>query len=73
MNKTLHKKLTEKHVYSHTPLLVTPWGNDPQGSGSEYLRAGLEHEMRILQAASKDLLQPRKEAIANILKMAREL
>jgi hypothetical protein len=63
MNKTLHKKLTEKHCYDH---------NNFCGSGLEHdsLR---KSEAALLKEAGKDLLQPREQAIANILKMARGL
>ena len=63
MNKTLHKKLTEKHLYAHTPAMA--FGGDTQ--------LGLAHEMNILHEAAKDLLQPRPQAIANILKLARNI
>ena len=64
MNKTLHKKLTEKHLYKNTPTLAYYNGDDMQSVMS------LANEMILLREAAKDLLQPRKEAIANILRLA---
>ena len=61
MNKTLHSKLTEKHLYYHTPTLA--YANDE----------GMMQEMSILREAAKDLLKPRPQAVANLLRMAREL
>ena len=63
MNKTLHKKLTEKHLYAYMP---TPAFSD--GSSN---RSMLLQESAILQGLADDLLQPRPEAIAYILKMSR--
>lgn len=62
MNKTLHRKLTEKQLPGELQTL-------------SQLRHESAHmqEMGILREAAKDLLQPRPEAIANLLKMAREL
>ena len=61
MNKTLHRKLIEKHLYDHTPALL-------YGQGE-----GMLHEMNLLREAAKDLLKPRPQAVANLLKMARGL
>ena len=65
MNKTLHKKLTENHLYKHTPLMA--------GYGDDNKQQGFAPEMNLLREAAKDLMQPRKEAIANILKLARSI
>jgi hypothetical protein len=65
MDKTLHKKLTAKHIYGHTDTYTRLSGND--------MLAGLAQEMYILRGATSELLQPRPEAVANILKMARSL
>ena len=62
MHKTLHKKFTEKHVYGHTHIFSYP---DDGGM--------LMQETEILREAAKDLLQPRPQAVANLLKMARAL
>jgi len=67
MNKTLHKKLTEKHLYKHTPSLAYYNGDDAQ-SGVD-----MAHELHLLREAAKELLQPRKEAVANILRLASTL
>jgi len=64
MDKTLHKKLTEKHLYAYMPL---PAYSDP---GSK--RSRLD-ENSIQQELTSDLLQPRSEAIAYILKMSRAM
>ena len=63
MNKTVHKKLTEKHLTAYQPVLLSHNGGE--------LFAGME--ANILKEAAKELLQPRQEAIARILKLAREL
>jgi len=65
MDKTLHKKLTAKHLYKNTPTLAYYNGDDMQTGLS------LTHEVNLLREAAKDLMQPRKEAIENILKLAR--
>ena len=64
MNKTLHKKLTANHLYKNTPTTAYYNGDDMQPGLS------LAHEMNLLREAAKDLMQPRKEAIANILRLA---
>ena len=64
MNKTLHKKLTERHVY-HTPAMAYASGDDGLAS--------LVYEMGLLQEAARDVLQPRPQAVARILQMAREM
>jgi len=76
MNKTLHRKLTEKHLYNHTPSWAYANG-DSTLTGitdtSGRLMAGIEEDVKILQEAAKDLLQPRPQAIAKLLQMAREI
>ena len=64
MNKTLHKKLTEKHLYEHAHTIVFAKGD---------LSSQMADEVNLLKEAAQDLLQPRPQAIANILRMAREL
>lgn len=64
MNKTLHKKLTEKHLYKRTPSLAYYNGDDSQSS------VDMAIELNLLREAAKDLMQPRKEAVANILRLA---
>jgi hypothetical protein len=65
MNKTLHKKLTEKHLYAYMPV---PAYNDGCVS-----RSGLLEEDNLRQELTTDLRQPRPEAISWILKMSRHL
>ncbi len=62
MNKTLHKKLTEKPFPGHLQALSF----DHQG-GTVLQEKGL------MQEIAKDLLQPRPQAIARLLEMTREL
>ena len=64
MDKTLHKKLTEKHLYAYASLGLTD---------GEDMLASMKQEMKILHFAAQELLQPRPEAIANILERARAL
>ena len=64
MDKTLHKKLTE-NTYGRTKTLAAPGGED--------MRSGALHEMYLLREAARDLLRPRPEAVANLLRMAREI
>jgi hypothetical protein len=63
MNKTLHKKLTGKHLYAYMPLPAY----------TEYGSSRARAEKNILEEVAQDLLQPRAEAIAYILKMSRNL
>lgn len=65
MDKTLHKKLTHKHLYTNNISLSLNDGED--------LLDSMRHEMKILHFAAKDLLQPRPEAIASLLERARAL
>ncbi len=65
MSKTLHKKLTEKPTYHHFSTLAYPAG--------DYMLTGMIEEMKILNEAAKDLLQPRQEAVDAILRMSRAL
>jgi len=60
MNKTVHKKFTGKHTEPNRQT-------QPEG------RIIVQPDMSLLEEAAKDLLQPRPQAIANILKMVREL
>ena len=73
MNKTLHKKLTEKHLTAYTPTLASPNGDGMQPGNTTWFKTGLGHEMNILKEAAKDLLQPRPEAIARLLKLAKDI
>ncbi|MCW3123648.1 MAG: hypothetical protein JWQ38_3140 [Flavipsychrobacter sp.] len=65
MDKTLHKKLIEKNHSSYMHLQAFP--------AEEALLYGHAHEMRILAAAAKDLMQPRPEAIARLLQLAKNI
>ena len=65
MNKTLHKKLTEKHLTAHIYLLAK--------QNEEDVLTTARQEMSLMREAAKELLQPRAEAIAYILKMSRNL
>jgi hypothetical protein len=65
MDKTLLKKLTEKQSFSYNSSSFS------QESGDAF--ATFRQEKRIVEALSNDLLQPRPEAIANILEMARKM
>ena len=73
MDKTLHKKLTEKHLYNHMPAVAYVSGEGTLFCSSNSLRVGFEQELMMLQEAAKDLLQPRPQAIAKLLQMAREI
>lgn len=66
MNKTLHRKLTEHQIYH--PLHTQALNRKDYG-----VLTGLHYEMNILRNIANDLLQPRQEAIANILKMSRDI
>ena len=61
MNRTVHKKLTAKHHEEALPA---------SGVGNADGFSGLVQELKQLQ---EDLLQPRPQAIANILKMAKSV
>ncbi len=65
MQKTLHKKLTEKSFHEYQPAIAR--------LHNDILMNGVMQEMKMLQEAAKDLLQPRKEAVAKLLEMARSL
>ncbi len=65
MNKTLHKKLTGKHYYEHTQTLLF--------TDSEDMLAGFSQELYALREDAKDLMQPRQEAITNLMRMARTI
>ena len=63
MNKTVHKRLTAKTNYTHSIL---------SGCAAEdLLFSAFSQEMQLLRDDARDLLQPRPQAIANILKMSR--
>ena len=62
MHKTLHKKFTENLLSKHTP--------SPAQSGDDDRQPSL---ISMLREDAKELMQPRKEAIANILKLARSI
>ena len=66
MHKTLHKKLTEKYLFcGHSHIIACP--NDDR------LLTSSMHDTNLMREVAKDLLQPRPQAIANLLKMAREI
>ena len=65
MGKTLHKKDTLKQIYCHFPTLTYPAG--------DYMLTGMVEEMKMLNEAAKDLMQPRREAVDAILRMSRAL
>ena len=65
MDKTLHKKLTEKNHSSYAYLQAYP--------ADEAMLCGHNREMNILHAASRDLMQPRPEAIARLLQLAKNI
>ena len=65
MDKTLHRKLTDKHQYTY-PTYIEIVG----GTGGEDHTA---QERRIIAEISKDLLSPRPEAINRILELSRML
>ncbi|MFI5195456.1 MAG: hypothetical protein ACHQD8_00065 [Chitinophagales bacterium] len=73
MNKTLHRKLTEKHQNAYPPILPGFNGDDRLTIAPAWFSAGYGHEMNMLREAAKDLLQPRPEAIARLLKMAKDI
>lgn len=62
MHKTLHEKLTDKQQFAF-----------PQSSSPDETFMALRQEARILNALAKDILRPRQQAVANILKMAKDL
>ena len=66
MNKTLHKKLTEKNHSSYMHLQAFP-------AEEAIVYSRHSQEMQILQAAAKDLMQPRPEAIARLLQLAKSI
>jgi hypothetical protein len=65
MDKTLHKKLTKNRIYLHT--------SHPGYHEDAALFNGFSQEMTLLREAATDLLQPRPQAIASILKSARAI
>lgn len=62
MNKTIHKKLTA-NPQNHPAIALA--GNIDQ--------AILMRELDLLVATSKKLLQPRPQAVANILRLAKDI
>lgn len=63
MNKTVHKTITHKSFTTHTAEPI---------SHKNYITQAECTDMNIfLQAAATDLLQPRSEAIAQLLAKAR--
>jgi hypothetical protein len=63
MAKTLHTKLTDKRIYS-APAALLP---------ANTIYGDFCGEMQLLKEAATDLLKPRPQAIANLLKMAKAL
>lgn len=64
MNRTVHKKLTEKHLVHNDYHSIT---------SDEHLLSTYRQEKRILDSLAKDLMQPRPEAIASLLARAKDL
>jgi hypothetical protein len=65
MDKTLLKKLNENLPYTCT--------KNRSAEKADGMFATLRQEQRILSALANDLLQPRPEAVANILELARQM
>gem|GEM_PF-1068909 len=65
MDKTLHKKFIEKNHSSYAFLQAYP--------ADEAMLCGHTREMNILHAAAQDLMQPRPEAIARLLQLAKSI
>ena len=65
MNKTLHQKLTSKHLYSNSGVI--------NFQDDENIVSGFRQEMKMILEGTRELLQPRPEAIAQILKMSRSI
>lgn len=65
MDKTLHKKLTENLPYTYS--------KNRSAEKAEGMFATLRQEQRILSVLANDLLQPRPEAVANILELAKRM
>ncbi len=66
MNKTLHKKLTQKTIYFHTPTISSSATIDD-------VLTQIAFERKIQQQISRDLLSPRAESIQFLLQKSREL
>ncbi len=73
MHKTLHKKLTEKHICDHRSSASDQGHDGILRSSSIWPNPVFEQEMSMLREAAKDLLQPRPQAISKLLAMARNL
>jgi hypothetical protein len=65
MNKTLHQNFSSKAHLSHNFFKSI--------TGADDLVTRHREEMRILREAANDLLQPRPQAIAQLLKMGKEM
>lgn len=65
MDKTIHKKLTAKHIDAHAAPAMAHSGGD--------MLTGLKQEMRILHEAAKEMMQPRQQAVSKLLEMARSI
>jgi hypothetical protein len=57
MNKTLHKTITKQSLQKHLPASPT----------------GVQFFETFLAKAAGELLQPRPEAVANLLKLAKDI
>ncbi len=64
MNKTIHSKLTVKNSAAHMRS---------ERIASEDFLLVLKQERDIIKALRNEILQPRPQAIANLLKLAREI
>ena len=73
MNKTLHAKLTGKHLTADTAMLFGHGNSHTLADAPPFFIADLGHEMNLLREAAKDLLQPRPQAISRLLDLAKEL
>jgi hypothetical protein len=66
MVKTVHSQFTKKHIGTMYPTA------NLAGEGAIII-SGLAYGNKLLQKAATRLLQPRPEAVSNLLRMAREL
>lgn len=73
MDKTLHNKLIGKHLYDHMPAVAYAGNKDTLSCSSASPLASFEQEVKMLREAAKDLLQPRPQAIAKLLQLAKEM
>jgi len=73
MNKTIHKKLTESYTSKKPATLQASVSAEMQNGTKPLHENDFTPELNLLRESAKELLQPRTEAVARLLELAKSI